>query len=288
MLKVTLLLLFLLTCISSQLAANCKVINSDTMERDLYLQARASKNYVESVKLYDRLVGIDKAKYSGARANFYAHSGKTTLASLDYLKAVETNPAVWLPAKIRFYISQGEYRNAIADCNDLISRRKSAVSGESGKTLLADAYWLRSRAHEMAKQRALALEDMKTAAQLSLSSLMQYSKFCKTEGLTENYLETLNLLCLQLPEKFLGERAKFYCNKGATHLAQRDYDQLVEISRKYAAKDGYSPLAWAYFSRGNFFLEQGKTSEATEDFHKAKIFEKRQKILFGFSAYPHF
>lgn len=286
MLKVT-LLLFLLTSISSQLAANCKVINSDTMERDLYLQARASKNYVESVKLYDRLVEIDKANI-GERADFYAHSGKTTLARLDYMKAVETNPTLWLPARIRFYISQGEYRNAITDCDDLLSRRKSAVSGESGKDLLADAYWLRSRAHEMAKQRALALEDMKTAAQLSLSKLVLYSKFCKKEGLTENYLETLNLLCLQLPEKFLGERAKFYCNKGATHLAQRDYDQLVEISRKYAAKDGYSPLAWAYFSRGNFFLEQGKTSEATEDFHKAKIFEKRQKILFGFSGYPHF
>ncbi len=248
----------------------------------------------EALEALEKLININPEKYLGERGRYFLRIGETDKAMADFNKAVELNPSIWLIYRAKLHADLGQTDDALKDYSRLIELRDSQLTSsiENSKHIensknLARALWLRSLFLNKIGKKQQSLEDIQKAASLDESFLPNFAEFAEQNDFLEVYKRCLDKLVKVKPDYYLVKRAKLFERRGEFNLALNDYNEAVNESGAVDSKAGYSPRAWALLARRDYYKHINDTRRAALDEKVAKSFERKQRLLFGFSAWPN-
>lgn len=252
-------------------------------------------SYQDGLSALNRLVNNDAREFLTTRGFFYQKHGDFEHALADYNEAVKNWPELALSYRGNFYRATGRFEEALADYDRLIELLKSKVEIENDRSvttrkahhLLAKSYLGRAQVYADQKCIPQAVTDLSRATETSDLYRVEYADFAEKYGSKADYLDILNKLVSKWPNDYLLRRAILFESQDELEKALGDYDLAVETFERYGIKDGYSPKAWALKAREGYYRRHNNLELAERDNKLALKYERKQRLLYGFSAWPN-
>ena len=212
---------------------------------------KAISDYTQAIALGQK----DQILYNN-RGIAYMDVGEYAKAAADFttaLKGDSVDKTVVLQNRAESYLRAKEFDAAMEDYQALIDM---GISPNEYRNIIGRILIDQGKYDEASKVLALIDKDQRDADTILLLADLNFQ--------TEDYPAALGyyteLVDLKKDALSFGLRAECYLRLYDTEAALKDLDKAIELDPEYG---------WAYYTRGNIYLDQGDYKKAEEDLAKA-------------------